>query len=71
MKALEGPHPVTDLCAALGVARSGYHAWKSRPPSARAQTDAELGQHLCQAHTASRQTYGSPRRLRPAPIRFG
>jgi putative transposase len=63
MKALERQHPVTDLCAAFGVSRSGYHAWKSRPPSGRAQTDAELGRHLCQAHTDSRQTYGSPRLL--------
>jgi len=63
MKALETQHPVTDLCAAFGVSRSGYHAWKSRPPSGRADTDAELGRHLCQAHIDSRQTYGSPRLL--------
>ena len=24
------------LCEALGVSRSGFHAWLSRPPSARA-----------------------------------
>ena len=63
MKTLEGQHPVTDRCAAFGVSRSGYHAWKNRPPGARADRDTELGQHLCQAHTASRQTYGSPRLL--------
>ena len=63
MKTLEGQHPVTDLCVAFGVSRSGYHAWKVRPPSARADTDAELGRQLCQAHAASRQTYGSPRLL--------
>jgi len=32
MKSLEGQHPLTELCAAFGVSRSGYHAWKSRPP---------------------------------------
>ena len=63
MKTLVGQHPVTDLCVAFGVSRSGYHAWKVRPPSARADTDAELGRQLCQAHAASRQTYGSPRLL--------
>jgi putative transposase len=63
MKSLEGQHPLADLCAAFGVSRSGYHAWKSRPPSARAATDAELGRHLCLAHLDSRQTYGSPRLL--------
>ena len=63
MKALESHHPIADLCAAFGVSRSGYYAWKVRPPSARAGTDAELGRQLCQAHAASRQTYGSPRLL--------
>ena len=63
MKALEPHHSIADLCLAFGVSRSGYHAWKSRPPSARAGTDAELGRQLCQAHAASRQTYGSPRLL--------
>ena len=63
MNALQSQHSLTALCAAFGVSRSGYHAWKSRRPSARADTDAELGRHLCQAHTDSRQTYGSPRLL--------
>ncbi len=63
MKALAPHHLLADLCAAFGVSRSGYHAWKVRPPSARADRDTQLGQHLCQAHTDSRQTYGSPRLL--------
>ena len=63
MKALEDHYPIGALCAAFGVARSGYHAWKVRPPSARASTDAELSRHLCQAHADSRKTYGSPRLL--------
>ena len=63
MKTLEPDHPIADLCAAFGVSRSGYHAWKNRPPSGRADTDAELGRERCQAHAARRQTYGSPRLL--------
>ena len=63
MKALEDHYPVAALCLAFGVSRSGYHAWKNRPPSARAGTDAALVHQLCQAHAASRQTYGSPRLL--------
>ena len=63
MKTLQAEHSLADLCAAFGVSRSGYHAWKSRPPSARQQADQTLGQRLCQAHAASRQTYGSPRLL--------
>ena len=63
MKDLEGHYPIGALCAAFGVTRSGYHAWKVRPSSARANTDAQLSQHLCQIHADSRQTYGSPRLL--------
>ena len=63
MKALETQYLIADLCAALEVSRSGYHAWKVRAPSARAGTDAELGRQLCQAPAARRQTYGSPRLL--------
>lgn len=61
MKAQAEHHPVKELCAAFGVSRSGYYAWLARPPSARAQADAELTARLCQAHDASRRTYGSPR----------
>jgi transposase InsO family protein len=61
MKALAEHHPVKELCAAFGVSRSGYYAWLARPPSARAQADAQLTEQLCAAHDASRRTYGSPR----------
>ena len=61
MKALADHHPVAELCAAFGVSRSGYYAWLDRPASARAQADVELTSRLCQAHDASRRTYGSPR----------
>ena len=61
MKALADQYPVNELGEAFGVSRSGYYAWLARPPSARAQADAELTARLCQAHEASRCTYGSPR----------
>jgi len=70
MNTLAGPYTVADLCAAFGVSRSGYYAWQSRPPSARQRSDAALGLELCRQHTASRQTYGSPR-LREALRRQG
>ncbi len=54
-------HSLTDLCAALGVSRSGYHAWAVREPGARAQADAALWPLIEQAYAESRQTYGSPR----------
>jgi transposase InsO family protein len=63
MKTLEGQYTLADLCAAFAVSRSGYHAWRGRPPSARQCVDAQLSLHLCRAHTESRETYGSPRLL--------
>ena len=32
-------YPIDVLCAALEVSRSGYYAWKGRPPPARATAD--------------------------------
>lgn len=54
-------HDIFELCAALGVSRSGYHAWKTRAPSARARANARLLTLITQAHQAGRQTYGNPR----------
>ena len=34
--------PVSWLCQALDVSRSGFHAWLRRAPSARARADEEL-----------------------------
>jgi putative transposase len=34
--------PVAWLCDALGVSRSGFHAWLNRSPSARSRSDEEL-----------------------------
>ena len=49
------------MCDLYGVSPSGYHAWKSRPPSRRSIEDQELLSHICEAYDASRQCYGSPR----------
>lgn len=53
--------PVTALCRVLGVSPSGYWAWTSRPPSARAQADARLTARIAEIHERSRGTYGVPR----------
>ena len=35
--------PVAWLCEALGVSRSGFHAWLNRAPSKRIRDDEEIG----------------------------
>jgi len=49
------------LCETLGASKSGYHAWRSRGPSARAKADERLGQKICAIHAAHRGRYGAPR----------
>lgn len=52
---------VETLCGALGVSVSGYYAWRSREPSQREQTDAQLLKHIQAVYQAGRGVYGSPR----------
>ena len=54
-------HQVSTLCRVLRVSRSGFYAWLGRPPSARARTDAALGERIARIHRESRGTYGAPR----------
>lgn len=53
--------PVSVLCEALGVSRSGYYARLSRPVSARKQEDERLKILLHVAHRGGRGVYGRPR----------
>jgi putative transposase len=53
--------PVQVCCRVLEVSQSGYYAWRSRPPSARAIRHTWLTDAIYQVHAASRQTYGSRR----------
>ena len=54
-------YSVSDLCEALAVSRSGYHAWVSRAPSQRTQANAVLLPLVVQAHREGPGEYGSPR----------
>ena len=49
------------LCEALGVSRSGFHAWLSRSPSARARSDEVLGAKVRASFVGSDRTYGARR----------
>ena len=53
--------PVSLLCKVLGVSKSGYYAWRDRPPSKRAREDAALTERIVEVHKRSRETYGYPR----------
>jgi putative transposase len=52
---------IATACRVLGVSRSGFHAWRLRPKSARALADEVLSLQIAQVHQGSRGTYGSPR----------
>jgi transposase-like protein len=54
-------YAVAALCRMLGVSKSGYYAWRSRPPSNRSREDAVLTQKIREIHSRSRETYGYPR----------
>ena len=67
-------HSVPLLCRLLGVSRSGYYAWRKRPPSERARFDTVLSEKIETIHHNSRATYGAPRihaELRAIGIRCG
>jgi putative transposase len=53
--------PVSWLCAAMGVSRSGFHAWLNRPVSARAADDERLGSAMRKSFKDSDRTYGARR----------
>jgi putative transposase len=54
-------YPVAVLCRMLGVSKSGYYAWRGRPPSERRRQDTLLIEKIREIHSRSRETYGYPR----------
>jgi putative transposase len=53
--------PVEVACRVLDVSTSGYYAFRSRPPSARAVRHAWLTELIVEVHQRSRGTYGALR----------
>ena len=58
-----GIWPVEVVCEALGVSRSGFYAWRRRPVSVRARTDAAILLTIRASFTLSDSTYGVRRML--------
>src|SRR6187402_1779970 len=61
IKANEDTSSVQVMCRLLGVAPSGYYAWRKQPLSNRAQEDARLLRLIRASFTASQGIYGAPR----------
>jgi putative transposase len=61
MSANRAEFPIATMARVLGVSEAGYHAWRCRPPSARATSDAALLKRARTIHAISRGTYGAPR----------
>ena len=53
--------PVSWLCEALDVSRSGFHAWLIRPASAHAIADERLTEVISRSFQRSDRTYGARR----------
>jgi len=56
-----GIWPVSWMCDALGVSRSGFFAWLTRAPSARARSDEAVAASVRQSFLQSDRTYGARR----------
>jgi putative transposase len=56
-----GIWPVAWMCGALGVSRSGFHAWLTRAPSKRSRDDEVIGSRIRASHVGSYRTYGARR----------
>ena len=53
--------PVAWQCSALGVSRSGFHAWLNRPPSPHAVGDEKMAPQVRSSFLESDRTYGARR----------
>ena len=61
MDGYRGQHRIATMARTLGVSRSGYYAWKSRPQSCRARVDELLKQEIRSVHACHHGEYGAPR----------
>ena len=57
----EAEHTVTLMCRVLTVSRSGYYDWRGRPPSERAQANAQLAADVHRVYAQNKGRAGAPR----------
>ena len=55
---------VTRMCRQLGVSRTGYCQWRTRPTSGRSMANALLDAQVAAMHAGSQRSYGRPRIVR-------
>jgi hypothetical protein len=58
LTANQAVHPIETMARTMGVSRSGFYAWRDRPTSARAVSDAALSERIRAIHAASRGSHG-------------
>jgi len=61
IQTMENEYPLSELCQAFEVSRSGYYAWRGRKPSARAQANTRLLAEIQRLRQGEEICYGSPR----------
>jgi transposase InsO family protein len=58
LDAEKADHTIVDMCAWLGVSRSGYYEWRHRPASATAERRERLKAMIVSIFHAHHETYG-------------
>lgn len=57
-------YSVTRMCRQLGVSRTGYCQWRTRPASERSMANAALDARVAAIHAGTKRSYGRPRIVR-------
>ena len=55
---------VTRMCRQLGVSRTGFYQWRTRPASERSMANAALDARVAAIHAGTQRSYGRPRIVR-------
>ena len=61
IEAMAKDYPVRELCAVLGVTRSGYYGWRNGQETAREVGNRLLAEEIQRVHRQKKGRYGSPR----------